>query len=107
MPLELSLDNKTWRKKNRKKKNDDKYPIFDVEVGQKICLGALFSTRSFCTGVLLVSALFCLIILTKICPRTRLSLVRKNECILSKLHTRLNTSGKRPAFRQNSISENK
>ena len=32
-------------------------------------------------------------------------LVRKNEWILSKLHTRLNTSGKRPAFRQNSISE--
>ena len=34
MPLELSLDNKTWRKKNCKK-IDDKYPIFDVEVGQK------------------------------------------------------------------------
>ena len=32
--LMISLDNKTWRKKNRKK-NDDKYPNFDVEVGQK------------------------------------------------------------------------
>ena len=41
--LKLSLDNKTWRKKNREK-NDDKYPIFDVEVGQKISLGALFNS---------------------------------------------------------------
>ena len=54
--LKLSLDNKLGAK--RIGKNDDKYPIFDVKVGQKICLGALFSARSFCTGVLLVNALF-------------------------------------------------
>ena len=36
---------------------------------------------------------------------TRLLLVRKYECIKSKLHTRLNTPGKRLAFPQNSISE--
>ena len=41
LELKLSLDNKTWRKNNRKKIYD-KYPIFDVEVGQKICLGAQF-----------------------------------------------------------------
>ena len=51
--LKLSLDNKTWRKKNRKE-IDDKYPIFDVKVGQKICLGALFSIRRFCIIVSLV-----------------------------------------------------
>ena len=54
--LKLSLDHKTWRKKNRKK-NDDKYPIFDVKVGQQICLGALFSIRRFCTSVSLACAL--------------------------------------------------
>ena len=54
--LKLSLDDKYWRKKNRKK-IDDKYPIFYVEVGQKICLGALFSIRRFCNSVSLINAL--------------------------------------------------
>ena len=54
--LKLSLDNKLGTKRIVKK-IDDKYPIFDAEVGQKICLGALFSIRRFCTAVTLVRAL--------------------------------------------------
>ena len=54
--LKLSLDNKKLHKRNRKK-IDDKYPNFDVEVGQKICLGACFLIRRFCTIVSLVCAL--------------------------------------------------
>jgi hypothetical protein len=93
--LKLSLDNKTWRKKNRKQ-IDDKYPNFDVEVGPKICLGAHFLIRRFCTSVSLVRAMK---FSSEVLTRTRLSLVRKYECIKSKLHTRLNTSDKHPAFR--------
>ena len=90
-----------------KKKLTTSIPLLMSKLVKKYAQGPFFQFVGSVPAYRQSMRLFCLIILSRIYPRTRLSLVHKCECIKSKLHTRLNTSGKHPVFRQNSISEKK
>ena len=90
--LVLSLDNKTWRKKNRNKKLTNSIPTLMSKLVKKYAFGPVFKFVGFVPAYpYVVCALKCSSevlnlpnISNRIHSHTRLSMVHENECIRSK-----------------------